>query len=30
VSVRDSGHEVPMYQPKRALEVLRKFLADEF
>lgn len=30
VSVHDSGHEVPMYQPKRALEVLRKFLADEF
>mmetsp|Transcript_31372 Transcript_31372/g.68588 ORF Transcript_31372/g.68588 Transcript_31372/m.68588 type:complete len:535 (-) Transcript_31372:466-2070(-) len=29
VTVRDSGHEVPTYQPKRALEVLRRFLAKE-
>lgn len=30
VTVHESGHEVPMYQPKRGLEVLKRFLANEW
>ena len=30
VTVHSAGHEVPAYEPSRALHVLRRFLSDDF
>ena len=30
ITIRSAGHEVPLYRPKQALEMLRKFLHNEW